>query len=199
MKVAMYSGGKDSIYAAWRVWPVDMFLFLVYEFPRPSPHILNMGKAVEFGAALVPVLVKRLTRGREFEEKVKLLRSLGVGTIVAGDVDVEEHLKYMERLAAEVGASLKEPLWGMDREELVRREVEVLEFIVIGAGRRELLCRRVGRDNVEDFLQAARRLGFDPAGESGEYHSQVVRALGAEVAVNCRPAVEVGGYHIALL
>ncbi|MFN7105582.1 MAG: ATPase [Pyrobaculum sp.] len=199
MKVAMYSGGKDSVYAAWREWPVDMFLFLVYDFSRPSPHILNMGKAVEFGAALAPVLVRRLTRGREFEEKAKLLRSLGVDTIVAGDVDVEEHLKYMERLAAEVGASLKEPLWGVDREELVRREVEVLEFVVIGAKRRELLCLKVDRNNVEDFLQTARRLGFDPAGEFGEYHSQVVRALGAEVAVDCRPATEVGGYYIALV
>mgnify|MGYP001772593890 CR=1 FL=1 len=201
LKVAMYSGGKESVYAALLEWPVDLFLFLVYDFPRPSPHIVNIGPAIRFGSLLAPVLVKKLTRGRELEEKAELLRRLGVSVIVAGDVDVEEHLKYMEKLAALAGASLKEPLWGMDHEELLHREVEELEFLVIGASRRELLCRRVDGRNAGEFAALAKSLGVDVLGERGEYHSQVVavKRLGAVVELSCKEVAEVGGYHIAVL
>jgi len=41
MKIAFYSGGKESVYAALLEWPIDAFVFLIYDFPRPSPHIAN--------------------------------------------------------------------------------------------------------------------------------------------------------------
>ena len=47
MRVAMLSGGKDSLYAAFKSWPVDLGLLLVYEFPRPGSHLVNLGKCVE--------------------------------------------------------------------------------------------------------------------------------------------------------
>ncbi|RFA95972.1 ATPase [Pyrobaculum aerophilum] len=201
MKVAFYSGGKDSVYAALREWPVDMFIFLLYQFPRPSPHLMNMNFAVRLGSGMAPVLVYQLERGREFQQKAELLRRLGADIIVAGDVDVEEHLKYMERLAGEVGAVLKEPLWGMDHYELLAREVEELEFIVIGSSKRELLCRRVGRENFQEFASAARALGIDVLGEYGEYHSQVVSVSKFGISLNptCKEVVEFDGYSIALI
>jgi len=198
MKIAFYSGGKESVYAALLEWPIDALVFLIYDFPRSSPHIANLGFAVGFGSRMAPVVVHRLPKGREFEEKARLLRKLGVDVIVAGDVDVEDHLRYMEKLAGEVGASLKEPLWGMDHEELLRREAEELSFYVIG-GPGELLCRRVDRDNVEEFIALTKRMGVDPLGERGEYHSQVVevRSLGISAGSKCVPAAVHGGYHIA--
>ena len=41
---------------------------------------------------------------------MKLLQRLGADEIVAGDVYVEDHLRYMESVAAEAGARLREPL-----------------------------------------------------------------------------------------
>lgn len=201
MKVAMYSGGKESIYAVLREWPVDVLLFLVYQFPRPSPHLLNFSKAVELGWGIAPVVVKKLQRGREFEEKVEFLKKLGTVEIVAGDVDVVEHLKYMERLASEVGARLREPLWGMDREELFFKIVEELDFVVIGASAPGLVCRRVSSKDAAEFLKEVKSLGVDPLGERGEYHSQVVQIhrLGLAIEARCREVVEHGGYYIALL
>lgn len=199
--MALYSGGKESVYAALLEWPVDLFLFLIYDFPRPSPHILNISAAVRLGSELAPVVVKRLHRGKELEEKAALLRSLGADVIVAGDVDVEDHLKYMERLAAEAGAELREPLWGLDHVELLYREAEELDFLVIGSKSRDLLCREVGRGNVGEFVELAKAAGVDPLGEYGEYHSQVlaVRRLGVRIDARCREAMDYGGYHIALL
>ncbi|MEZ0320037.1 MAG: ATPase [Pyrobaculum sp.] len=201
MKVALYSGGKESVYAALKEWPVDLFLFLIYDFPRPSPHLLNLPVAVRLGSEMAPVVVKRLTKGREFQEKAELLKKLGAEVIVAGDVDVDEHLKYMEKLAGEVGAELREPLWGQDHLELLYKEVEELRFLVVGSRARNLLCVEVGRENVEEFVKLVREAGVDPLGEYGDYHSQVLEAprLGARVEARCREVRDYGGYYVALL
>jgi len=129
------------------------------------------------------------------------LEKLGVDRIVAGDVYIEDHLRYMERLATSVGAELAEPLWGMDPAELLYREIEDgVEPLVIGS-RRELsdwVGAVLDSGNVDRFVEAARRCGFDPLGERGEYHTIVLRGplhrsrLGYSVL-----GVEVyGGYHI---
>ncbi len=121
----------------------------------------------------------RLTRGREFEETVDLLKRVNTSVIIAGDVYVEDHLKYMERVASEAGASLREPLWGRDPEELVYGIVEAgVEALVIGCekGLEGWLGRVLGRESVETFVAEAKRLGYDPLGERGEYHTLVVRS-----------------------
>lgn len=55
----------------------------------------------------------KLPKGSEFETRAALLKRLGAKVLVAGDQAVEEHLRYMEKLAAEAGAELREPLWGL--------------------------------------------------------------------------------------
>lgn len=198
----MFSGGKDSVYAALTQWPVDLFVTFIYEFPRPSPHLINLHKAVELAGALgVPLALLKVDRGKEFQQEAEFLRRLGVDVIVAGDQAVEEHLRYMERLAGEVGASLKEPLWGLDPVEVLARELEELEFLVVGARELEAVCDYVDRRAAPSFLEKARRLGFDPIGERGEYHSLTVkvRRLGASISYRCLDVKRHQDYYIALV
>jgi len=132
----LFSGGKDSVYAALLEWPVDIFVTFVHEFPRPSPHLLNLPKVVELANALgVPLAILKVDRGRELEQEAAFLRKLGVSELVAGDQAVEDHLKYVERLAGEAGARLREPLWGLDPGELLLREAEAMDFLGIGQAR----------------------------------------------------------------
>lgn len=178
--VAFLSGGKDSLYAAMQRWPIDMGVFLVYEFPRPSPHLVNLGKSIETLLLTgISVVVKRLPRGREREETIRLLRGLGVDEIVAGDVYVEDHLRYMEGVAEEVGASLYEPLWGMDPEELLYKEMEAgIVSLVTGADKRlgSWVGRMLSKESVDELVSDAKRLGLDPLGEQGEYHTLVINS-----------------------
>jgi uncharacterized protein (TIGR00290 family) len=178
LRVALASGGKDSVYAMLRAWPVDLALVLVYEFPRPSPHLVNLGKTVETLLMTgVPVVVVRLTRGREREGTVAALRMVGATEVVAGDVYVEEHLRYLESVAAEAGASLLEPLWGEDPEELLHREVEDgVETLVVGCTTQlaPWLGRVLDKRSVHDFSKYCRGVGMDPLGEHGEYHTLVL-------------------------
>jgi uncharacterized protein (TIGR00290 family) len=161
-----------------KLWPPDYGLLLVYKFPEPSPHLVNLGKSVEtITLTGVPVVVARLPRGREMEETVRVLRALGADEIVAGDVYIEDHLRYMERVAAEAGATLREPLWGRDPEELlyeiVGSGVRAMVIGVRGAPRR-LLGAELTPQSVHDIVEEARRQGWDPLGERGEYHTIVL-------------------------
>lgn len=200
IKVALFSGGKDSVYSALIEWPVDAFLTLVYEFPVPSPHLMNVKKIVELSNAMsVPLVVLRVHKGHEFDEEAELLRRLNVGTLVAGDQGVEEHVRYMERLTGEAGARLREPLWGADEASLLEREAGELSFLVIGSKMRELVCRRVDKENYQDFMEDTRRLGISPIGEAGEYHTLVyeVGRLGARIGARCSRVREISGSFIA--
>lgn len=179
MRVAFVSGGKDSYYAIYRYGlGVDMGLMLLYEFPRPSPHILNLGKSVEtLLLSSIPVLVARVNKGREFQETVEILRKVGANVVIAGDVYIEDHLKYMERLAKEIGAKLVEPLWGLDPVEVLHKELEVgIKPLIIGCvnGLSKWLGVELSLDNIDSFIGFTKNLGIDPLGERGEYHTVVL-------------------------
>ncbi len=180
MRVALFSGGKESFYASIIGGPIDAYVMFIYEFPEPSPHIINMGLSVMTGVLTgKPVFVKRLTKGKEFRESAEFLRRLGVTSIIAGDVNIEEHLKYMENLAREVGAELKEPLWGMSSEEVLIKEVEYgIEALIIGIVRNlsNYLGFIINRENYETILSVLKRSNCDVIGERGDYHTLVLNS-----------------------
>lgn len=174
----MLSGGKDSFYAAMISRPIDLGLVLHYEFPRPSPHLANIGKTIEtLLLAQIPILVYKLRKGREYIDTINILKKLNISEIVAGDVYIYDHLKYMESIAEEVGATLIEPLWGEDPVELLYKEFNLgIEALVIGTEDRasKWIGKELNRNNVEIFIKSCRELSLDPLGERGEYHTIVV-------------------------
>lgn len=179
MRVAFLSGGKDSYYAVYRYGlGVDLGLMLVYDFPRPSPHLVNLGKSVETILLTgIPILVVKLSKGRELVETVSILRKLNADTIVAGDVYIEDHLRYMEKVAGEAGATLVEPLWGLDPGELLYKELEDgVRPLIIGCVNKlsSWLGVELNLGNVEQFTATLRTQNIDPLGERGEYHTLVL-------------------------
>ncbi|AFZ70692.1 PP-loop superfamily ATP-utilizing enzyme [Caldisphaera lagunensis DSM 15908] len=181
VRIAMFSGGKDGLRAAQIEWPVDAFLFLIYEFPEPSPHIVNLQTTIASASAIgVPIVVKRLHKGKEFIETVELLRKLNTDTLIAGDVFVEDHLKYMENLVREAGAKLREPLWSLDTLEILMKDIEDnYSFKVLGArpkNLRESVGKIINKDNINWFLELAKKDNADPLGEKGEYHTIVLKS-----------------------
>ncbi|PMP60553.1 MAG: ATPase [Caldisphaera sp.] len=177
----MFSGGKDGLRAAQIEFPVDEFLFLIYEFPEPSPHIVNLQATIASASAIgIPIVVKRLHKGKEFNETVDLLRKLNVDTLVAGDVFVEDHLKYMENLAKESGAKLREPLWNKDTLEILMDDIkDNYELKVLGArpkNLRESVGKIINKDNIDWFINLSKKDNADPLGENGEYHTLVLNS-----------------------
>jgi diphthamide synthase (EF-2-diphthine--ammonia ligase) len=175
IRVALSSEDKDSIYAIMRVGEVDLAVVFVYEFPRPSPHVLNIGKTIETHLKMgTPVVVKALKKGFEKIETIEFLRRLRTKEIVAGDVYIEDHLRYMEDVARETGTRLIEPLWSEDLEELLYKEIgNNIKPLLIGTVNKleKWLGIEIRRDNVVTFAKYCKSVGIDPLGERGEYHT----------------------------
>ncbi len=179
MRVALLSGGKDSFYAAYLAGSVDLGLILVYQFPRPSPHLINLHKSVETltNSLVNSVAILKLRKGHEREETIDFLKKVNAEVLVAGDVYVEDHLKYMESISREVGADLIEPLWGLDPEETLIKEFMELRLNTLVIGTEERIKSWLGRElnvrNIQEFSGECKAAGVDPLGERGEYHTLV--------------------------
>ncbi len=176
----------------------------MYDFPRPSPHLLNISKVIELGGAMsVPIVVFRTHKGMEIVEEARLMRMFDVGYIVAGDQNVEDHLKYMEKLAGMSGAILKEPLWGADPWKILEEELGLLSFIIIGAKKSfsQLTCMNVNKKLKDIIIEKINQLNVDPLGEAGEYHSLVtgIYSLNVNVKMKCKEIRTYDDYTIALI
>jgi uncharacterized protein (TIGR00290 family) len=110
----------------------------------------------------------------------------GVTHLVCGDILYPEHKQWVERMCAAAGLTAVEPLWGHTTLDLYR------EFLARGGSARivaldsskltrEWLFRQIDEDALKEFA----RLGVDPCGENGEYHTVVTAcpAFSASIAL----------------
>jgi len=98
----------------------------------------------------------------------------GLTHVVFGDILFEEHRRWAERMCEPHGLTAVEPLWGMSTDVLFDEWVASGADALIVTARAEFLDqtwlgRRLGRECRDDFT----RLGVDPCGERGEYHTVV--------------------------
>jgi uncharacterized protein (TIGR00290 family) len=99
----------------------------------------------------------------------------GLRTGVFGDIDIERHREWVERVAAAAGTEALHPLWQRDRAELMR-EVLALGFRAVLVAVRDgvLPASLLGETIDAAVLGEFERAGVDLAGENGEFHTCVV-------------------------
>ncbi len=205
LKVALFSGGKDSIYSALLYWPVDLFVTFEYDFlGSTSPHLINLKKSVELaGAMSVPIVLLKVHKGSAMREQVEFFKKIGVSKIIAGDQGVKDHLDYFNAVAEQSGADLEEPIWDNDPAEILKKEASMLSFIIIGVkkGLEELLCKKIHRKNVNWFLKKLTHMKINPIGEAGEFHTFVykINDKGVYLNVRCKKKITAGEYTMAVL
>ena len=176
---ALFSGGKDSLYAVYLVEKqgvtVDNLITLLPTLPWPSPHAEN----VEALKILAESMGKRLTIV-DFKIEgafVEALKSLEVDALVAGDINVEAHLAGLKDVCNKTGLELLEPIYGRDTSELFH-EIFSLGFkaLITGVNLKylgeEWLGFTISKETGASFLS---KIGsVDPLGENGEFHTLVL-------------------------
>ncbi len=194
-----FSGGKDSLLAliqarglAGGVYREARLVFTIPSFPFPSPHYENLACVELLARGLgLSMSVVKLPRGVEKRVLASHLERLGIGLFVAGDVLLDDHLRWHEEVAGLAGTELLEPLYNADTEELFWRTVEAgIEFTIIACRPPcppRLLGTRVTRQNAERVLDMLKATGTDPIGELGEYHTLVTHAPGMGFSLEARP------------
>lgn len=129
-----------------------------------------MGLPIEFGAAswsgyeaeLIRVLTEHIAKG-------------GPTVGIFGDIDMQDHRDWVERVCGLVGAGARLPLWQRPRRGLMDEVLAAGFHAVIVAVRDGVLPADLLGVTIDAGVVAAiERAGADAAGENGEYHSLVV-------------------------
>jgi diphthine-ammonia ligase len=180
-----WSGGKDaalSYYKAMGDFQVTHLLNMVAEDGRISrshgigTDVLRM-QAEAMSLPIVQVRSSWGTYEAEFKKALSGLKGRGVEAGIFGDIDLDAHREWVERVSRESGMEAVLPLWGKNnRESLIEELIEAgFETVVVATKKDvlgpEWLGRRIDYDFVRDISKIK---GVDISGEGGEYHTFVV-------------------------
>ena len=179
LAASLFSGGKESVHAISIVENQGVEVkHLVHEIPTfDSPHAHNI-EALE---AIAKSMNKRFTivdlrKGEQ--ELVETLKNFNVDALVAGDINVPQHITWLENICSQVGIELLEPLFGKETSILFREMFSQPRFkaTIIGVNtkylKEEWLGFTISSKTAEGFLSRTRHI--DPLGENGEFHTIVV-------------------------
>jgi len=177
-----WSGGKDSCAALARVRSSFDVVAMVTMFDEEAARSRSHGLRPEILAAQADRLRLRQVVGRctwdtydrQFSNALGTLAADGITHVVFGDILFDEHRQWAERMCEPHGLVAVEPLFGCSTTQLFH------EWIA-GRGEARIVTARcqffdetwLGRPLRSELLPEFERLGVDPCGERGEYHTVV--------------------------
>jgi len=184
MKVfSSWSGGKESCLACYKAlsmgFDVSYLLnFISEDGTRSRAHGISSDLiALQAEAIGIPIIqVKSSWEGYEakFKEAVEELKEKGVKGGVFGDIDLQEHKEWVDRVCSEVKVASIEPLWGNDPREILMEFVSAgFKALVIKVKANFFGEEWLGREINEQFINDLPD-EIHPCGEHGEYHTFVV-------------------------
>ncbi len=184
--VVSWSGGKESTLSLYRALrggvSVSYLMSFVSSGGRSMSHALKVelleAQSTALGIPLVTREVTWETYEQGFRELVNELKQRGVTGCVFGDVWLDEHKEWTERMCGELGVKPFSPLFGDSPESLLREFIELgFEAVVIVVKKEclgdEWLGRKLDQDFLIDMREARDEKGVDVLGEMGEYHTFV--------------------------
>ncbi len=180
-----WSGGKDSCLALYRAlaqgWQVPYLLTMVSrEYNRSGAHgveaAVMQAQAECLGLPMVQRLFERDTYEAEFKSAIAQFKHEGVEAVVTGDLYLDEHRQWIDRVCRETGIGPVRPLWEQPLPGLFQEFVEAgFRAVVVSADATLMGEGWVGRwldDSFKSDLLASGKV--DLMGELGEYHTLVV-------------------------
>jgi uncharacterized protein (TIGR00290 family) len=182
-----WSGGKDSCLACYKAMLDGMEVSYLINFVSKDERCMSHGLDAELIVAQsqaigIPIIQREVTWDtyeEEFKAVMKDLKQTGVKTAVFGDIIVQEHKDWVDRVCSEVGIQPIEPLWGLSSEQVLREFInEGFKAIVVKVKAdifgKDWLERKIDRCFIEDLRRIRGKHNVDFCGEFGEYHTLVV-------------------------
>ncbi len=110
----------------------------------------------------------------EFKEAVKSLIPDGVQGMIFGDIYLQEHKDWTERVCGELGIKAVEPLWKKVPEEIILVFIDAGFEAIIVSAKADLFGKEwIGKRVDREFLRYLKDNNIDVCGENGEYHTFV--------------------------
>jgi len=182
--ISSWSGGKDSCFACYlalgKGYKISHLVnFISQEFHRVSFHGTE-DRLIQLQSQSIgiPLLQKETTWNgyeQEFREAVQSLLPHGIRGMVFGDIYLQEHKDWVERVCGDLGIEAVEPLWNKHPEKIFTDFIDAGFEAIIVSAKAELIDEDwIGQRADRKFMQYLKAKNIDICGESGEYHTLVV-------------------------
>lgn len=179
-----WSGGKDSCYALMQAitlgyTPKILLNVLNEEGKISRSHGIpaNVLQAQAKAAALPALLIS--SSWEEYETKftgalIRLKEEYQLTHVIFGDIDLQAHRDWEEKVCTNAGLTAVLPLWQQDRKKLVLQMLEAgIEAIIVSCN--ETMGERfIGKTVTAELVEELESMGIDACGENGEYHTLVL-------------------------
>jgi diphthine-ammonia ligase len=182
--LSSWSGGKDSCFAlmcakAMGLRPVSLLNMmnedgLVSRSHRIPKHILQL----QADAMTLPLVTSAASWSDYEQSYIATLQhtvsQYAVEAAVFGDIDIESHRAWEEKVCAAAGIRAVLPLWQQDRKTLLFKMLRqgIKTYIVSCLDSMKDLL--LGKLIDENLIAKMEKAGIDVCGENGEYHTLVV-------------------------
>lgn len=187
----LFSGGKDSTYAAWlaRDYGHELGCLISMDSENKESFMFHTPsiKKVEAQASAmeIPIIIQKTKGEKEIELKdlekaiKKAVKEYGVEGVITGAVESVYQASRVQEICNKLGLEVFNPLWQKDQDELIEELIEhKFEIILVGVFAYPLTKEWIGREIDKRFLEEVRVLrdkwGMSVAGEGGEFESFVL-------------------------
>jgi diphthine-ammonia ligase len=182
--LSSWSGGKDSCFALMKAAEQGLkpivLLNMMNENGKVSrshgiPFSVLEQQAKQIGVPLVAVPAS----WNEYEKNyIAILHDIKIQFeiegIVFGDIDLEPHREWEEKVCNAVELKAFLPLWQQDRMELVYQMIDVgIETMIVSCNL-EMGEAYLGKIITKELALELQQKGIDACGENGEYHTLVI-------------------------
>ncbi len=178
-----WSGGKDSCLALYRMIKAGhscKSLFTMIDETGNtsrshalSPAILN----AQASAMQIPLATDSASWNdyeSVFQKQLHSFKKSGFDHGVFGDIDLDDHRLWVERVCQNANIIPHEPLWQESRRELVMEFLkEGFKALIVVVNTTLMPGNFLGRTIDEALIEELEECGVDACGENGEYHTFV--------------------------
>jgi diphthine-ammonia ligase len=179
-----WSGGKDSCFALMKAkeqghMPKILLNVLNEEGQISRSHgIPSAILQAQAKAAQLPIhLIQSSWKEYEpnFTAALQYLKtSYGLDAAVFGDIDLQPHRDWEEKVCANAGLQAILPLWQQDREQLVMQMLDNGIQTMITSCNEKMGEGFLGKILDESLINELKAIDVDVCGENGEFHTLVL-------------------------
>ncbi|MFC1953619.1 diphthine--ammonia ligase [Chloroflexota bacterium] len=181
-----WSGGKDSCLAYYHattngVKGSYLLNMLTEDGKRSRSHGISTDWLQMQSKAIGIPMHHRETSWSDYETEFKKAlvsyKDSGIGTGVFGDIDLEGHREWVERVCFDCDVIPLLPLWQKNQEQVLKEFINAGFTAIVVATKANLLDEEwLGREVDLKFVKDLSKKGTDISlcGEAGEYHTFVI-------------------------
>ncbi|MCK4365410.1 MAG: diphthine--ammonia ligase [Thermoplasmatales archaeon] len=187
----LFSGGKDSAYAAYLAkkqgHELSCLISIISENPESymfhTPSITKVKKQVD--VMNIPLIIQK-TKGQKEEELKDLEKAMQraqseykIEAVVTGAVESVYQSSRIQKICDKLGLECFNPLWKKDQLELLNDLIkDNFKVIIIGVFAYPLdeswLGKEINEEFIKDVAALYEKYKINPAGEGGEFETFVL-------------------------